>query len=319
MQQANFKQLEKLQERFDSETSQGLSAIKIGDFLAKELPRRELLLAPVLPRQGLVLIHGPRGIAKTFVALNIAYAIVSGGSYLKWKAPEPRGVLYLDGEMPAPVLQERCASIVQASAKTPEADLLIVTPDLNRGYGMPDLSTEDGQTAIDALVTDGIELIIVDNLSCLCRTGKENEAESWLAVQTWALRHRAAGRSVLFVHHTGKNGLQRGTSRREDVLDTVLGLRWPHDYDATEGARFECHIEKGRGIFGDDAEPFEARLELDEKGQQVWSTKYLTASRREKIKEMANEGLKDREIAEILGIDRSTVYRNRKAAQQEGG
>ncbi len=318
MQQANFKQLEKLQERFDSETSQGLSAIKIGDFLAKELPRRELLLAPVLPRQGLVLIHGPRGIAKTFVALNIAYAIVSGGSYLKWKAPEPRGVLYLDGEMPAAVLQERFASIVQASAKTPEADLLIVTPDLNREYGMPDLATENGQRAIDRLVTDRIELIIVDNLSCLCRTGKENEAESWLAVQTWALRHRAAGRSVLFVHHTGKNGLQRGTSRREDVLDTVLGLRWPHDYDATEGARFECHIEKGRGIFGDDAEPFEARLEMGAQGQQVWTTKDLVATRKQDVMGMVSEGLKDREIAEILGINRSTAYRIRKAAQQGG-
>ena len=64
------------------------------------------------------------------------------------------------------------------------------------------------------------------------RTGRENEAEGWLPVQDWALGHRRAGRSVLFIHHAGKGGLQRGTSRREDVLDTVIGLRRPTDYSA---------------------------------------------------------------------------------------
>ena len=54
---------------------------------------------------------------------------------------------------------------------------------------------------------------------------KENDADSWVPVQAWALAQRRAGRSVLFVHHAGKSGLQRGTSRKEDVLDTVIALR----------------------------------------------------------------------------------------------
>ena len=36
------------------------------------------------------------------------------------------------------------------------------------------------------------------------------------------LAHRRAGRSVLFMHHAGKGGQQRGTSKREDALDVAL-------------------------------------------------------------------------------------------------
>ena len=66
--------------------------------------------------------------------------------------------------------------------------------------------------------------MILDNLSALCVSGKENEGESWLPVQRWALRLRQRGISVLFVHHAGKGGAQRGTSRREDLLDVVINL-----------------------------------------------------------------------------------------------
>ena len=54
---------------------------------------------------------------------------------------------------------------------------------------------------------------------------RENEADSWGPVQAWCLRQRAAGKSVLLIHHAGKGGGQRGTSRKEDVLDTVMSLK----------------------------------------------------------------------------------------------
>jgi len=37
-------------------------------------------------------------------------------------------------------------------------------------------------------------------------------------VQGWLLVLRRRGISVMVIHHAGKSGLQRGTSRREDVL-----------------------------------------------------------------------------------------------------
>ena len=38
----------------------------------------------------------------------------------------------------------------------------------------------------------------------------------------------------------------KGTSRREDTLDTVIALRRPEDYSPEQGARFEIHLEKLR-------------------------------------------------------------------------
>jgi hypothetical protein len=54
------------------------------------------------------------------------------------------------------------------------------------------------------------------------------------------------------------------------VLDTSLSLRRPSDYTPAQGARFEVHIEKGRSLHGEDAKPFEARLDIRE-GKTAWS------------------------------------------------
>jgi hypothetical protein len=95
--------------------------------------------------------------------------------------------------------------------------------------------------------SDGVELLILDNRSSLTVGVRENDGDAWAQIQDWLLRLRRRGISVLIIHHTGKHGGQRGTSRREDVLDTSFSLRQPSDYTIDQGARFEVHIEKGRG------------------------------------------------------------------------
>jgi putative DNA primase/helicase len=81
-------------------------------------------------------------------------------------------------------------------------------------------------------------------------------------MQNWLLKLRRQSVAVLLVHHAGTNGRQRGTSRREDALDTVIALRRPEDYSPEQGARFEVHFEKLRNrVDSDAAVPFEAKLE----------------------------------------------------------
>jgi hypothetical protein len=58
----------------------------------------------------------------------------------------------------------------------------------------------------------------------------------------------------------GRMGRQRGTSRREDALDTVIALRRPDDYSPEDGARFEVHFEKLRNR-GAGTIPFEVSIE----------------------------------------------------------
>ena len=58
-----------------------LTVIDVTAFLALVIPPREMLLAPVLPAQGLAMLYAQRGIGKTHVALGIAYAVASGGVF----------------------------------------------------------------------------------------------------------------------------------------------------------------------------------------------------------------------------------------------
>jgi putative DNA primase/helicase len=175
---------------------------------------------------------------------------------------------------------------------------------------MPDLATAEGQAAIEVHL-DGIDLLILDNLSALCRYGKENEGESWLPVQGWALSLRRRGMAVVFVHHAGKSGTQRGTSRREDLLDTIITLKRSSDYSPEQGLRCEVHFEKTRAIIGDAAKPVEVQLETGSGGQAVWTTRDLEDIKQRRAFELYDAGATVREVAEELGIGKSSAHRLR--------
>jgi hypothetical protein len=280
-------------------------ALDIAEFLALKIPPRQNILAPWLPVQGLAMIHAPRGIGKTHVALGASWAVSVGKGFLRWVAPQRRRVLILDGEMPATVLQERFNRIAAASQFYPEPGYLKILAADIQPDGLPDLSEADVQTQYYAPFIAAADLVVVDNLSTLCRTLKENDADSWLPVQSWALSIRRMGKSVLLIHHGGKSGAQRGTSRKEDVLDTVMSLRKPPDYSADQGARFEIHFEKARGFHGPEAEPFEARLI----GEQWSEAEIRSGDDDETLAALHKSGLSVREISDRTGVPRSTVHR----------
>ena len=297
------------------DTDSGLCVLTLGDLLAREFPEREAILSPWLLTQSLSLIHAYRGVGKTHIALGIAYAAATGGNFLKWKAAKARRVLYLDGEMPASAIRDRLAALVLSDEREFDpANLLILTPDVQDGP-MPDLATEEGQAAIDAIVVRyDVELIVVDNIATLVRqtVGRENDTESWRDVQAWALRQRRQGRSVLFVHHDGKGGQQRGTSAREDTLDAVIQLKHPSDYRPEQGAKFEVHFRKARNLIGGDAMPIEATLAQGQDGKPVWSWRDLEESTYTRVVALAQDGLTVTEIAAELDINKSTASRHMK-------
>jgi hypothetical protein len=292
--------------------------VEAADLLSAEFPPRDMLLSPWLESQSLTMIYAWRGVGKTHVALGLAYALASGGEFLGWRSAMPTKVLYVDGEMPGAALRERVARIV-ASADTEAAEgfLRFVTPDLQPDGVMPNLATHEGQQAINNALGDA-RVIVVDNLSCLVRGVKENEGDGWMPVAEWALQMRATGKSVIFIHHAGKTGAQRGTSKREDLLDVVMLLKRPADYQPGEGARFELHFEKARSLYGQDVTPMEATLTTTTDGRQQWSTRSVEAIADAQMIELADLGLSQTEIAREIGCHRSTVLRALRKAQSDG-
>jgi putative DNA primase/helicase len=293
-----------------------LKPYDIATFLALEIPPREMILAPIIPEKGTAMLYAARGNGKTHVAHGIALAVATGAQFLKWTAPKPRRVLIVDGEMPASELQKRLSEILWGAAARPEPGMLNLLPaDLVEG-GIGNLADLKVQAALDPWLM-GVELLILDNLSCLTTVIKDNDAESWGPIQEWLLRLRRRGISVLIVHHAGKGGGQRGTSRREDILDTSISLRRPADYVAQEGARFEVHIEKGRGIHGDGAKPFEARLETRD-GACQWTIREIEDAKLARVAALLDDGMSLSEVANETGIPKSTVGRMKLKIEQNG-
>src|SRR5207248_5514203 len=73
---------------------------------------------------------------------------------------------------------------------------------------------------------------------------------SWGTMQQWLVGLRREDKTTLFIHHTGKpkgkngRGDQRGTSRREDVLNASILLFKRLD----EWGRFTVEFTKTRGF-----------------------------------------------------------------------
>jgi putative DNA primase/helicase len=266
------------------------------------------------------MLYAPRGVGKTMLSLSIGLAVASGSRLLRWNAPRPRRVLYVDGEMPLVSLQERLRAISIGLDVVILDDAFRILAADNTENGLS-LGSEEGQKAIEPLLRD-VDLLILDNLSTLCTTGSESASDAWVPMQNWLIGLRRKGIAVLLVHHAGTNGRQRGTSRREDALDTIIALRRPEDYSPEQGARFEVHFEKLRNrVDSDGAVSFEAKLDslvVDGRDGVRWSAHDLSPPVFNQAVELFREGLTVRDVATVLHISKTEAGRLRLRALDEG-
>lgn len=282
----------------------------LGQLRGVVLPPREMLLGPWLREGSLSLLHGARGVGKTHVALAIAHAVATGTGLFGWDAPVPRRVLFIDGEMTLHDLQ-RAARALPVSEH--DANLALIA---NDGEADPvDLAHAPHRERLEPHL-EGVALIVVDNLATLTQGGSENTAESWAPLEHWALGQRRANRAILFVHNSGRLGQPRGTSRREDRMDTILGLRPAQGEVRGEdggSAGFEVHVEKHRGSLPAGAFPLRAWLSAE-----GWRCAKLEDGPRREVVSLSLAGHSVRAIASLLGVAPSNVYRLQQVARRCG-
>jgi putative DNA primase/helicase len=170
------------------------------------------------------------------------------------------------------------------------------------------------------LITRKVKLWVADNLASLASGLNENKKQDWDPVNSWLLELRFAGISTIMLHHTNKEGGQRGTSAREDNLDISMMLKSPYDYSPEDGARFIVHFSKARvqtsrlNLIGDT----EFKLFLDETGNHVWAFSSVRKETKNEILRLLEEGMTQSDIKNTLGIDKGYVSRTRKQAIKDG-
>lgn len=271
-----------------------------------DTPPREEVIAPFLSKASLNMIYGPRGIGKSFLTLEMALCIASGSPLLQFQVPKPRTVLYVDGEMPVAMQKER----LRQMARGRNGRRLIF-------YSMEQLHSQttqsmvlnaaEGQNQLELLLAQmdpAPEVLILDNLSSLCR-GDENDNGAQDRFLHWLIRLRHKGLTVLLVHHAGKSGDQRGASRREDPLDTVIKLRKP-DGAASQGCSFVWEFTKKRNFLFSDTlhcaltSTPDGWLTFHSQTGQIHKENLLFT---EALEAIADQGIRDtRSLAQVLNI-----------------
>jgi putative DNA primase/helicase len=288
----------------------------VEEFMDLKFPDREMLMEPWLPKPGIAMIFARAGHGKTFLALGVGFAVASGREFLGWTCERAGRVLYIDGEMPGSYLQQR----LRVYGKVPAGQLHIVCRDtfnLRREL-MPDLGTEAGRRVIDGIVARvKADLIIIDSLSTLVRTGEESSAEHWVPVQDWIMHHRWQGRTILLVHHAGKSGDQRGTSKRMDTPETTIKLTKQKDVDKEpDESAFELEFIKGRELFGEREEGMMLRLAIRD-SKIIWRHEPKRSAVKERVRTAFADGLKSADIARELGLTKGRVSQIKKELSEE--
>ena len=97
----------------------------------------------------------------------------------------------------------------------------------------------------------------------------------------------------------------------------MIALRRPADYEPDQGARFEVHLEKARGVVGADAAPFEAALKETEDGGLAWGWSDLADAQRGRAEALLRDKMSVRDVAEETGLSKSAVHRLKQRLDKE--
>lgn len=255
------------------------------------------------------MLFGERGRGKTWFAMATALSMSACVEFLGNKPKHARRVIYLDGEMDLRTFQARMRQICESLSIEPPTNLKVFTPESFSDL-LPCVNTPQGQNAIDEMIGIDWDVLFIDNYSAWSSDGRET-AEAWAPFMRWMLGHKRAGRAIIVVHHSGKAGKQRGSSKHEDALDWSINLladkQSPHD-----GAlRFSLVWEKARHLASDQITPIAVTMHKREDGVLTW--KHQQGAHKDpkiaKALELHEQGMSNTDVANKLSVDRTTVGR----------
>ena len=289
-------------------------SVALGEFLELKFPPEQELLGRMILEKSIGMIAGPRGGGKSWNAMIFAYAVAGGKEVLPWGTGNGSSVTYLDGEMRATGVQERFRLLhakdqFAATRQRAESNFHIVSRDYI-GDPIGSIDTEEGQAKIDALIRPATKLLVVDNLSAWTSGGRE-DSNAWATIKNWLIRKRLQGIAVLLIHHTGKNGQQRGSSMHEDLLDySILLSPLPPRNERVE-TRFAIDHTKLRDHIPELRQKYECSIWSDEEGLDFdfVLADSNPAAHEIQIIELAETGISMTSIAEQLGFSTSKVSR----------
>jgi hypothetical protein len=191
------------------------------------------LIEELLPEVGSGLISGQTQTYKTFIALDLAAAIMNGEPFLNYPTRREGGVLFIAAEGSASVALRLKAVIEHKydSSKMPFA-WKTVSPRLMNAYAVDELAkvAAEVDTRMQAEFNVPLVLIVIDTIAVAAgyeKSGEENDSSATQRVMSTLAKLAARTTTFVFgVDHYGKNAETgtRGSSAKEGAADVTLAL-----------------------------------------------------------------------------------------------
>ena len=217
----------------------------------------KFIFEPLFRRRSISMIYSEPNVGKTFFAQSLALAMVHGAKLCDmrsatWKAAGNKllRVLYIDSEMSKGSFFKRLRMLKDFYAQQYKGDAV---PQLEyklvakNDWNLAGESSEHRDRVSKMLhlgTKEQIDFVIFDNLSTL--TGGSDSQKNWMTFFAWLRQLSNEGVASCCLHHSGKNGDQRGTSLRSATLDNVIRLRRALEGD--NSISLTVTVEKARDV-----------------------------------------------------------------------
>ena len=286
------------------------------DLVTTPMPRRTALLGQWMKQGDLGYLFAPRGAGKSWMAMLIAQAVADGLPLGQWSAGEaPRPVIYFDAEMNLADVQERSCKlgIHSPNFQWLSNERLFLTS----GQGV-NIASPVHQAGLSAMLPDGC-FFIIDNLSTAQLGMGENDNDSFDAVRDWLLSLRHRHITVMIVHHAGRNGAMRGSSRREDMAHWVISLKDATDTDATVKAFITSFDPPGGKVRNCQAREVPAlKWTLKDEGETFTLGCQIETGADAMLQHIREGVTSATDLAELLGVATGTVSKLAKRLIEAG-
>lgn len=266
------------------------------------------LIKNVLPDAGLIVLFGASGSGKTFIAIDLAYAIAMG---IQWRGNRTKKgrVLIIAAEGGKGMSKRLKAYLKHHKIDPKDVDigLLTVPPNFL-------LSEDVTELAAAVAASGGADVIIVDTMAQVTPGANENSSEDvGLALANARALETATGATIIMVDHSGKDASKgvRGWSGKRAAADAELEVL------KYENGTRELRITKMKD--GDDGLKWGFRLEtvvvgMDADGDAITSCVAVEADVPSPVvQEIGTKaqrfGPKERHVLEIIESEYEGVER----------
>ena len=291
------------------EIEKALTLLSADLILTTDFPEPVYVIRDLLP-VGLAILAGAPKLGKSWLALQIAFAIASGGIALGERV-EAGPVLYLALEDPARRLKERM--LKQGWTRGLPAEFMPVGRFADE---IKDLNGGGGEKLARQIEARGYRLVVIDTLSRAMPSGKDQRdvgdmTRALTPLQEIAHAHNCA---VLMIDHHRKVG--NGGGAAPDAIGDILGSTAKGAMSDTAWGLYRERGKAGARLVITGREVVEKNLAL----QMDWLTGVwqmegdadaleITARRQEILDALKTLGpAKLRDVAEALDINRGNTY-----------